>query len=107
MDLEILSKLVAEAERIAARFQDVRWYVFGSWARGEPAFNDVDVLIVYGGTVESQALRGELRALCLSMPLDLYLFHEDEEKEFSFVSGQSCRCIFPQEDADARGAPAN
>lgn len=97
MDLDILSQLVNEAERISPKFRDVRWYAFGSWARGESAYNDIDVLIVYGDGIESQALREELKKLSLSMPLDLYLFHEEEEQEFTFVEGQKCRCIFPPE----------
>jgi predicted nucleotidyltransferase len=95
MGLDILSQLLNEAERIAPKFRDVRWYAFGSWARGESVYNDIDVLIVYGDGIESQALREELKGLSLSMPLDLYLFHEEEEQEFTFVDGQKCRCIFP------------
>jgi predicted nucleotidyltransferase len=95
MEIEILERLVLEARRIAEKFHAVRWYAFGSWSRGEQDYEDIDVLIVYGDGIDSEEIRSELRDLCLSLPVDLYLFHEHEEQELSFIAGQHCQLVYP------------
>ena len=96
MDLDVLSRLIHEAQRVETHFKGLRWYAFGSWAQGDSAFNDVDVLVVYSDGVDSRSLWREIEPLLCSMPLDLYLFHEEEEREFAFVARQGCcRRIFP------------
>jgi predicted nucleotidyltransferase len=95
MDVDIVMRLVREAHRVALRFPSSRWYVFGSWSRGEAEFDDIDLLIVYPEGINSQELRGELKGLLFSMPVDLYLLQEAEEREFNFVAAQQCKQIFP------------
>lgn len=100
MELDILERLIFEAHRIAEKFPAVRWYTFGSWSRGERDYADVDVLIVYSDGIDSTKIRNELKDLSLSLPLDLYLFHEQEEQELTFIAGQNCRLIYTASTGD-------
>lgn len=94
MDLKIVERIRLEASRLSGRFRGMRWYAFGSWSRDDADFEDIDVLVVYGDGIDSEAVRSELRGLRLSMPLDLYMFHESEETQFKFIEGQECRVIY-------------
>lgn len=64
---------------------ETRWFIFGSAARGVPAPNDVDLLLVSdNGTVAIEARR-KIRHILKRNPVELIVMSSDEERELSFV----------------------
>jgi predicted nucleotidyltransferase len=92
---EVVAVVVAHATRIAESVPSARWYTFGSMIRGADTPADYDVAVICSTDQDVALVRRELRSLCASLPLHLFLATEDEEQELGFVVGQGCKQIFP------------
>jgi predicted nucleotidyltransferase len=76
-------------------------YLFGSARRGEPAAEDVDLLVVYAGGLERQAMRQirdpirEALQDRFDVPLHLLLLSPDEVRETGFVETEDALQVWP------------
>jgi hypothetical protein len=88
---EVLHEIVGEARALSEVFPRVAWYGFGSYFRGQPAFQDVDVLVVCHTTEEAIFIRAHAANLCAQWPLHLVIMTEDEAAETRIVATENCQ----------------
>jgi hypothetical protein len=76
-------------------------YLFGSFARGQAAANDVDVLVVYpdGHLHAAHLLAESIRNAATPFVFDVLVLSSSEERELAFIQTQQGLRIWPDEAA--------
>jgi predicted nucleotidyltransferase len=83
-------EIVGEARALSKVLPRIAWYGFGSYFRGQSAFQDIDVLVVCDTTEEAIFVRAHTAELCARWPLHLVIMTQDEAAETGFVATESC-----------------
>lgn len=91
---QALSDIIGEARSLSIALPRVAWYGFGSYFRGQPAFCDIDILVVCRMPAEADFIRAHTAELCARWPLHLVIMTEDEEVETGFVASQDCKLLW-------------
>ena len=81
--------LYEEMQRIRARAQNSRWYLFGSITTTKRPVGDIDLLVVCRTAADCTTVRAELASICALFPIHLLLMTQSEEKEVKFIQGES------------------
>jgi hypothetical protein len=91
----VISALRQEAARFEECMPGAAWYLYGSTLVDGASTADIDVLIVYPAGQDPIVIRRNLEALCLSLPIHLFLATRDEERELGFITAQGCVRVYP------------
>ena len=91
-DNALLNCAVAEVMR---EFACARCYLFGSAVKEVQMAADIDVLVVCGSDEIAVAVRQELKAICVRLPVHLSVLTTLEESELDFVAAEGCVPILP------------
>lgn len=78
--------LKPEIVRVRDRVPNAGWFLFGSALRDPRNAVDIDLAVTCEDDQEVAAVRHELSALCLRIPLHLFLMTKDEERELDFIN---------------------
>jgi predicted nucleotidyltransferase len=70
-----------------------RWYIFGSFSRGDPEYKDIDVCVICANDRDAQLIRSSCDNLCSSLPIDLIILTEIEECALHFIESENCKLI--------------
>ncbi len=87
--------LYEEMQRIRARVQTSRWFIFGSITTTKRPVRDIDLLVVCKTTADCTTVRAELASICARFPVHLLLMTPSEEAEVKFIQGESAVEITP------------
>ncbi len=85
-----LRELKLECEEFDA---SARWFVFGSYAKGERAVSDIDVVIVLREVGSSHFFRRAIEERLFMFPIDLSIMTSSEERYLDFVRTTCAREI--------------
>ena len=83
---EFLRSLRIEAQRIDQLSRDAIWYLFGSAPEAFENASDIDVIVLCPSDDTVVLVRHELRDVCMSFPLHLFLLTREEEAELNFIN---------------------
>jgi hypothetical protein len=87
---EVLLEIIGEARGLSLVLPRIAWYGFGSYFRGESAFQDIDVVAVCHTAEEAIFIRAHAATLCARWPLHLVIMTQDEAAETRFVANEDC-----------------
>lgn len=89
-----LTSHLREVKLECKRFDtSARWYVFGSYAKGERAVSDIDVVIVLKDISSSYLFRRTIEERIFMFPIDLSIMTPSEERYLDFLRTTGAREI--------------
>ena len=92
------SILLRELAAIEGVIPTVQWFVFGSFSRNDPNFEDIDLYAVAANLGQAIQVRKKVtERLGGVLPVHLTVCTQEEEKELNFIENQTCiplDCVF-------------
>ena len=70
-----------------------RWFVFGSYAKGEGAVSDIDIVVVLREISKSHLFRKTIEESIFMFPIDLSIMTPAEERYLDFLRTTGAREI--------------
>jgi predicted nucleotidyltransferase len=79
--------------RVASAHRSIRVYGFGSFARGESRYRDIDILVIYWDLERLRAVLKDLYELPFDVPVDVTSMTPNEERHFDFIRSEGAHLI--------------